>query len=492
MDRGIGAAAKLPESDRKDLAIQALAQSATVSDLAARHGVSRKFVYQQTHKAVAALDDAFSPATPDDEVLFELAVTKAWLRQVIVALTLICRSSYRGVVEFLRNLLGVPVSVGCVHDVLEAATRQASAINQDQDLSGIRVGLHDEIFQGTTPVLAGVDAASTYCYLLAAEQHRDADTWGVHLLDAAAQGLRPDYTIADAGQGLRAGQKAAWGDTPCHGDVFHIQRQCEGLATTLSRCAKGATSRRKALQAQTTRAGQRGPDHEFAAHLERARQAETRAHQLARDIRTLVQWLSHDVLALAGPALATRRELFDFVVEELARREPEDARRIRPVRVALQNQRDTLLAFAGVLDNKLADIARVHAITELLVREACVLHRLPTTSPAFWQGWNRLRAQIGGKFHALFDAVNRAMADTPRSSSLVETLNSRLRSYFTLRRHLGGSYLDLLRFFLNHRRFLRSRHAERQGKSPRELMTGQGHPHWLTLLGLGPLQPQRA
>jgi hypothetical protein len=85
-----------------------------------------------------------------------------------------------------------------------------------------------------------------------------------------------------------------------------------------------------------------------------------------------------------------------------------------------------------------------------------------------------------------------AMADTPRSSSLVENLNSRLRTYFTLRRHLGGSYLDLLRFFLNHRCFLRSRHAERQGKSPRELMTGQGHPHWLTLLGLGPLQPQQA
>ena len=64
--------------------------------------------------------------------------------------------------------------------------------------------------------------------------------------------------------------------------------------------------------------------------------------------------------------------------------------------------------------------------------------------------------------------------------------------YFTLRRHLGGSYLGLLRFFLNHRRFVRSRHAERQGKSPRELMTGRGHPHWLTLLGLGPLQPRRA
>ena len=105
MDRGVGAAIRpLPESDRKDLAIQALAGSDTVSDLAARHGMSRKFVYQQTHKARAALDDAFSPATPDEAVLFELAVTKTWLRQVIVALPLVCRSSYRGVVEFLRWL----------------------------------------------------------------------------------------------------------------------------------------------------------------------------------------------------------------------------------------------------------------------------------------------------------------------------------------------------------------------------------------------------
>ncbi len=483
---------RLPESERKELALQALARSETVSDLAGRHGVSRKFVYQQTRKACAALDDAFSSATLDSEVLFELAVTKAWLRQVIVALPLICRSSYRGVIEFLRDLLGVPVSVGCVHDVLQSATRQASAINHDQDLSGIRVGLHDEIFQGATPVLAGVDAASTYCYILAAGQRRDADTWGVHLLDATEQGLRPDYTIADAGQGLRAGQRAAWGDTPCHGDVFHIQRQCEGLANTLSRLAQGATSRRKTLQARIGRTGQRDPDRELITQLERARQTEAQASWLARDVRTLVQWLSRDVLALAGPTLATRRELFDFIVEELAAREREDARRIRPVRVALQNQHDDLLAFAGVLDHKLAGIARAHAISEPLVRDACMLHRLPSTTPAYWQGWNRLRAQVGRKFHTLFGAVRWAMADTPRSSSLVENLNSRLRTYFTLRRHVGGPYLDLLQFFLNHRRFMRSRRAERNGKSPCELMTGQGHPHWLTLLGLGPLQPKQA
>ncbi len=107
------------------------------------------------HKARAIPDDAFSSATPDDEALFELPVTKAWLHQVIVGLTLIYRSSYRGGVELVRDLLGPSISTGAVHHELQAATRQAGLINRKQDLSGIRVGLHDEICQGATPVLAG-------------------------------------------------------------------------------------------------------------------------------------------------------------------------------------------------------------------------------------------------------------------------------------------------------------------------------------------------
>ena len=75
------------------------------------------------------------------------------------------------------------------------------------------------------------------------------------------------------------------------------------------------------------------------------------------------------------------------------------------------------------------------------------------------------------------------MALTPRASSLVENLNSRLRSYFFLRREIGHGYLDLLRFFPNHRRFLWSDRPDRVGKSPAELLTGQTNPHWLELLG---------
>jgi hypothetical protein len=79
-----------------------------------------------------------------------------------------------------------------------------------------------------------------------------------------------------------AQQKAAWDETPCHGDVFHAQHQYEGLANTLSRLAKGARSRRQKLEDRIGRAGHRGPDGELVTQLALVRQTETRASRLAR------------------------------------------------------------------------------------------------------------------------------------------------------------------------------------------------------------------
>ena len=45
------------------------------------------------------------------------------------------------------------------------------------------------------------------------------------------------------------------------------------------------------------------------------------------------------------------------------------------------------------------------------------------------------------------------------------------------------AYLDLLQFFLNHRRYIRSDRLERIGKSLAELLNSRAHPHWLELLG---------
>ena len=65
-----------------------------------------------------------------------------------------------------------------------------------------------------------------------------------------------------------------------------------------------------------------------------------------------------NILSLAGPEQPARRELFDFVVEELRARESLCPHRIRPVRRSLQNQRDDLLAFAAVLDGPKVRLVR--------------------------------------------------------------------------------------------------------------------------------------
>jgi hypothetical protein len=79
--------------------------------------VSCKFVYQQANKAR-------------------------------LALALMCRGSYLGIIEFMRDVLGACISMGTVHNVLRSAAEQAGVINGAQDLSRIRTGLHDELFHG--------------------------------------------------------------------------------------------------------------------------------------------------------------------------------------------------------------------------------------------------------------------------------------------------------------------------------------------------------
>jgi len=470
-------------TSRKRIGMLALSGAEPVTRLARHHGASRKFVRAQRERVRLAVDEAF--AQPVSASLAEPfpRVSEAWVRRFALAVVLIVHGSYRQVLELLHDLFGLALSIGTIHNWVVEAAQRAAEINRAQDLSGVRVGLHDEIFQGNQPVLAGIDAASTYCYLLQGVEQRDADTWGVHLLDATKQGLDPDYTVADAGTGLRAGQVAAWGDKPCHGDVFHVRQQCEAVANMLTRMAKGSATRREALEFEMSLAKDDGDGRRLSTRLGRARKAEVQARRLAADITTLTGWLGHDVLSLAGPSAEERRDLFDFIVAQLRLREHLAPQRVRPLRVALQRQRDDVLGFARVLDDKLVAIAQRRQTPLYWVQQVCRLHRKKPTSTAFWQRWNELHARLGSRFVALVADVRAAMYDTPRSSSMVENLNSRLRRYFFLRRHLGHAYLSLLQFFLNHRVFMRSRRAERVGKTPKQLLSGQAHAHWLELLG---------
>src|SRR5262249_48751621 len=152
---------------------------------------------------------------------------------------------------------------------------------------------------------------------------------------------------------------------------------------------------------------------------------------------------------------------------------------------------------ARELDEGLAALAGQFQVGPALARELLAVQALPPRSSRRWQRDAALRQRLGARYYGLSQAVaalaRRGVAapagagkrDTPGAgaSSVAENLSSRLRGYFFLRRQLGPDYLGLLQFFLNHRRFARSARPERVGKSPAELLSGQGHAHWLELLG---------
>lgn len=482
-------AKSLGPSERLSLGVQALAGHQTITDLADDAGVSRKFVYQQRDRAQGALDDAFTPSMPDDEVLFHLPITKNWLKQAALGLTLICHSSYRGVHEFCRDLLGVNMAVGTVHNIVHDAIDQARPYNQHQNLANVKVAGLDEIFQKRQPVLVGADIRSTYCFLLSAEEQRDGDTWALRLMECQDRGFAPQATIADFGTGIRAGQARAMPNVPCRGDIFHALHEITPVVAFLENRAYDAIAAHDKLQHQKTklqrqaRRAQLGQVQELARKVSAAAREQAKAIPLADEVALLARWLRTEVFAVSGLPYADRCMLFDFLVGEWKARVPQCPHRLQPVCTLLQNHRDQLLAFALQLDEDLAQLAAEFEVPVAIVREMLDVQKLDQRPAQRWPREGALRDQLRSRFDSLDQRVRALSEQVVRASSIIENLNSRLRNYFFLRREIGSGYLELLQFFLNHRRFLRSERPERADKSPAELLTGQAHPHWLEMLG---------
>jgi hypothetical protein len=477
-------ARQLPPQQRQDLALRILAGSQPVAGLARQHHVSRQFLYRQAHTARIALEQAFDPPRPDESVLFHLPVTKSWLHQLVLSLVLSCHSPYRGVIALLGDLFDTPISLGTVHNLVQDAVAPARQINGSYDLAGVRIGAHDEIFQAGEPVLVGVDTASTFCYLLSQEQHRDAVTWGVRLLELTDRGFTPDAIVADFGAGLRAGQVLALPQVPCRGDIFHLIRDLEAAVTYLENRAYKAMGACERLQRQRTpRRGPGRPPKVVDRPLEPALAERDRAMALADDIRTLERWLRDDVLAVAGPSHAERLMLYDFIAAELGARVAACEHRLGPLYRTLMDRRDELLAFARGLDEELGRMAVAWGVAPEALRRLLAARCRDERDPRRWAEAAAVRPQLRGWYEPACRAVDALIAGTVRASSVVENLNGRLRTYFGLRRHLGADYLELLRFYLNHRELERSERPERRGKTPAELLTGAAHRHWLELLG---------
>lgn len=84
---------RLSPECKKSIGLQAISGN-NVSHVAQLHQVCRNTVYSQKLLAQVAMNDAFREPATDDQVLFNLSVTRDFLHQVVLGILLTCKASY--------------------------------------------------------------------------------------------------------------------------------------------------------------------------------------------------------------------------------------------------------------------------------------------------------------------------------------------------------------------------------------------------------------
>ncbi len=302
-------------------------------------------------------------------------------------------------------------------------------------------------------------------------------------MDLEQQGFNPERVIGDDGTGLRAAHKLIFPDVPFDYDNFHLSKLLMDTRGYFRNCHK--TSITQLISAEDNMDKAKELDKPFlqSRRLGQARRHEEKFRLISQTIDTLVSWMEHDVLNMAGPTPAVRKDLYDFIVDEfeaLAKHHPD---RLRSLCITLRDKRDLSLAFCEVLESEFQGISEAHNCSLASIWVLCQLLRCNLDGDSYAIRSIPLQDFLGDRFDDVEDAVILALTRTERTSSMVENLNGRLRTYFCLRQDIGHGYLDLLRFFLNHKPFDKRCHPNRKGKSPAEILAGKSHPHWLELLG---------
>ena len=210
---------------------------------------------------------------------------------------------------------------------------------------------------------------------------------------------------------------------------------------------------------------------------------QARAQRLSHTIDTLISWLEHDVLNKAGYSLDHREELYEFIVAEFKVLELLEPHRITAMRITLENKKQSALAFVSELEGKFTFIANQYEMPLANVWQLCHCLRYSIGGDQYALQSLALQDQLGSRYDDVEDAVIQALDSTERTSSMVENLNGRVRRHIYYRQEIGHGYLDLLRFYFNHKKIDRSTRAQRHGKSPAEVLRGKPHSHWLELLG---------
>lgn len=433
-----------------------------VNELVGEIDMSRSYIYEQKSNVSGYIESL------DEETKkgMKIEADKAFIKRSVVSLMLNCRSSIEGVQRHFEDVYNMSISVGSISGIMKEASEAAMLFDENVDLSRIKQGASDEIFQGNTPIMVSMDLDSTYAFMLKEATNRSSETWQLYMEECKEQGLELETAIIDGGSGLNAGIPKTFKDVIIQADTFHGLNGVSKEVSKAERQAQGSIKVEGALEErlQGSRVQQKTKD--------KLKEVKPRTAELINTYDTLFilfTWL-RELLSFSGYSLQDTKDLILFVLAEMdmaGSKLPGMAKETQKIRKNMTG----LLTFRSRLEKALNECAVQHEIPPDIFRIMYRQMSYGKESNAYWEMEYALWDILKEDYNTARHLFQQQLKKIKKASSMVENLNGRIRSYIEVKRVIPANFFVLMKVYFNLRRYKRSRCEERKGKSPFELLT---------------------
>lgn len=406
--------------------------------------------------------------------------------------------SYAGVGEYVAVAFGGQYrpSVGKISGMVTRSGRRAGLILTDPAVTDrFDEADPDELFAGHRPVLTVVEPASLAIGAVELSNSRHGKDWQVVL--ERFKHLR--YVASDLGTGLKAGIGLCVHILRHQPDVWHLLvRPLSVITRRLEASLNKAWDEERQAVAQHQRP--KGEGKLYAPSLACIQQTVAdhfdRMEPYYQGVETLFEALNPVVDEPGAPRLRTKEEAQGMLTQALERLSQVGDAQLDAWREKVEAHQEDLLAFLdqlhetlsttpveGIEDQDLATALRQLVLSEILLSRQRQQTADEPVVAAYAQVWQQI-ARLGDlqkHYPAWREAIAACLYRPRRSSSLVETVNSPLRTLQQIHRNLSQPLLDLYALRYNMTPF--GNGCRRRGRSPyQRLGVDLGRDNWLEAL----------
>ena len=473
------------------------------------YGISRVSVYKLGERVASRLTKP-PELLSLPEPIERKAVSKARIDRTILTSLFPGNASIRPTIAILKEALDTLKSVGYISTLrLEAGQRAGAVLSRiDYTPLGPLIVLRDETFFQGRPVLLLVDPISTVIVAAHVCSDRQADTWALLLMMAEEQGVTLTGLTEDMAKMYgKSLELAGMEDKSQQKDIWHLERDGAAIRRGLERAAYRAMAKVIDLEEQLLK---KWDDALFEEQYIPAVDKEMAAIACHDQFETWLIYL-HDALALVDIRSgeirdpATSQWFLEEILTGLAQIEQ---KRVKKFAKTLRNHQPQLLTFLNWTAKALADYdaqlticipdaeARLQFIQA--VARSWLLDQMLINGHRQWRTEAQKAASLvasvtdtDGVLAEFALALRQILDASGRTSSLIESINSLLKSFFRNRK--GFKSQETMQAFLNlfvlwHNMRVYDPRCKRGGKSPFQLAgIDLGSDDWLTLLGYPPV-----